>query len=326
MKKTLLAIFLCAAITPLFADGYGSRKLNIDIYPNPKFAMYGDSGLMSSTVSSMRGNTISGTNSLIQSECATIADWFLPYVYQTRKAEMEGRLSSIEASSNILRGAVNTMQSISEGTPFPLGVDSYRTLDTLVNEQLKLGSSESNAVRYAKNICVHELNPGKYRLLFSSFPKTGGSFTPDLTGLDDSRKSHGAILPLISLTAPENSTFMSPRDLDRFKLSAQEIMVIHALIANDIKTNLENQGKDNWITYKYLVDRKRDDFNRFLRNGGANEDYLVLILSVKVMNNITYFSENNTEITDAFLNSALDKVQALSPEEFTNNLNAALSR
>ena len=103
-------------------------------------------------------------------------------------------------------------------------------------------------------------------------------------------------------------------------------MVIHALIANDIKTNLENQGKDNWITYKYLLDRKRDDFNRFLRNGGANEDYLVLILSVKVMNNITYFSENNTEITDAFLNSALDKVQALSPEEFTNNLNAALSR
>ena len=104
MKKTLLAIFLYVAITPLFADGYGSRKLNIDIYPNPKFAMYGDSGLMSSTVSSMRRNTISGTNSLIQSECTTIADWFLPYVYQTRKAEMEGRLSSIEASSNILRG------------------------------------------------------------------------------------------------------------------------------------------------------------------------------------------------------------------------------
>ena len=325
MKKTLLAIFLCAAITPLFADGYDSRKLNIDIYPNPKFAMYGDSGLMSSTVSSMRRNTISGTNSLIQSECTTIADWFLPYVYQTRKAEMEGRLSSIEASSNIFRGAMNTMQSISEGTPFPLGVDSYRTLDALVNEQLKLGRSEGNAVRYAKNICVHELNPGKYRLLFSSFPKAGGSFIPDLTGLDDRSKSHGAILPLISLTAPEDSTFTSPRDLGRFKLSAQEIMVIHALIADDIKTNLENQGKDNWITYKYLVDRKKDDFNRFLRNGGANEDYLVLIRAVKVMNNITYFSENNTEITDAFLNSAFDKVQALSPEEFKNNLNAALS-
>ena len=52
----------------------------------------------------------------------------------------------------------------------------------------------------------------------------------------------------------------------------------------------------------------------------------MLIRAVKVMNNITHFSENNTEITDAFLNSAFDKVQALSPEEFKNNLNAALSR
>lgn len=300
MKK-----LICMALLFFSMPVFSSNTINYDVFENHRFVQYSDIGLRESTIRDMRGNTISDMESLINFECQTIADWYLPLAYKTFS-------NPISYSSNITlnKASYELASRLSDSIAFPFGLNSYNIFNKLIKEQINSGMDEHKAISNVKNICSIFLNPGKYKKIL-----VDGNFNESNIELFKSIKEQekGASLPLLTTTPKKVMKKITQSEISSFDIKDEEIAFSVLMIAEDIETGLLNQNIDNWVVYQILLDKKKTDFYNFLKKGGVNADYFDILVMAKLANIKHDYSTFTYDLNKKSLNELI--VEKIDPNE-----------
>lgn len=277
-----------------------AKPFNYDVYPNPRF--FNDfSGLETRTLRELQQMPHKHMEAVIKQECDAITDWYIPFAYETLLKVKNGELVQSDAQRQLYTTAHNTAYQLSQSTAYPFGLTTYQSFDKWIAENIQNGVSKLNTVAELKRSCVIDLNPAKYKTLLGK----NYDMQSVMNGLDIQDTIKGAALPLLSNTPPENSVMLSKAEAGKMNITEQEFLVAKMMIANDIRIGLENQGIQNWLIFKHIVDKKIDELKAYIKYGGENNHYLQILATVKMADLYFDFSSKPIPLSENMIEQAM---------------------
>lgn len=240
-----------------------------------------------------RKKSISEMNDIIYGECSSV--YFSGYVENTLSTRMKIWSGEIPRSQMNLFlpsdiAMLEMVDTLSRFYKFPMSYYMLKSFEEVIddkaNELVKTNDFNTyTGTEQIINLCALKYNPKKYFNLLSNKSLTNKeSYFASSSGIKN--KTDNNLIPLIS--DEKVGLDVSSQEIKEMGISEQELLLAKAIIGDSIRIGLVNQGKDNWLLYHNILEKRYNDFLDFINKGGKNETFLQTLVMVKMM----YVSDN----------------------------------
>ena len=137
-----------------------------------------------------------------------------------------------------------------------------------------------------KKYCRNRLAPKKYfEILNDSRSSIESEKNIDLNELEEKKIQRKIKSALINLnqSVPKGSKLTPKGIKKKLDFSEDDLNVSYMLMAEDIKNTMTKLHQP-WYVYRYVLNKKYADYEVFLKNGGYNEQFAILALRTKILN------------------------------------------
>lgn len=235
-----------------------------------------------------RKKGISEMNDIIYGECSSV--YFSGYVENTLSTRMKIWSGEIPRSQMNLFlpsdiAMLEMVNNLSRFYKFPMSYYMLKSFEEVIddkaNELVKANDFNTyTGTEQIINLCTLRYNPKKYFNLLSNKNLTNEeSYFASSSGIKN--KTDNNLIPLIS--DERGGVDVSSQEIKEMGLSEQELLLAKAMLGDDIKAGLVNQGKDNWLLHHKILEKRYSDFLDFIKSGGKNEAFLKILVMVKTI-------------------------------------------
>ena len=163
----------------------------------------------------------------------------------------------------------------------------YTELDSLIRkENFTAKMNQTLFIDLVKNYCRNLLAPKKYfEILNDSRSSIESEKNIDLNELEEKKIQRKIKSALINLnqSVPKRSKLTPKGIKKKLDFSENDLNVSYMLMAEDIKNTMTKLNQP-WYVYQYVLNKKYADYEVFLKNGGYNEQFAILALRTKILN------------------------------------------
>jgi|GEM_PF-1669169 len=271
-KLALLAL-------PISILSLNAQSRIFDIYPNPYLT---DASLETTFVSKLRNTSIKDMDKLIEGECRQYKDYVHLSIQNWDLAKFKHKsLDEAENYSNQLIRQIPYQQS--QQYTFPLGTRTYAESEQIIKnvvlhrtEPLK----QQELIDDMYYTCI-QMNNQKYFALLTSDRYIVKNQKIFLTK-DELLKNFNSSKSLLKLEhIPSDKDKLTPPNVGKkINFSEKDLLVANSLIDDDIKTNFAID-KVRWIDYKKASRDTQSSFEKFMKEGGKNKNFVLIASLVK---------------------------------------------
>ena len=163
----------------------------------------------------------------------------------------------------------------------------YTELDSVIRkENFTAKMNQTLFIDLVKNYCRNLLAPKKYfEILNDSRSSIESEKNIDLNELEEKKIQRKIKSALINLnqSVPKGSKLTPKGIKKKLDFSENDLNVSYMLMAEDIKNTMTKLNQP-WYVYQYVLNKKYADYEVFLKNGGYNEQFAILALRTKILN------------------------------------------
>ena len=163
----------------------------------------------------------------------------------------------------------------------------YTELDSVIRkENFTAKMNQTLFIDLVKNYCRNRLAPKKYfEILNDSRSSIESEKNIDLNELEEKKIQRKIKSALINLnqSVPKGSKLTPKGIKKKLDFSENDLNVSYMLMAEDIKNTMTKLNQP-WYVYRYVLNKKYADYEVFLKNGGYNEQFAILALRTKILN------------------------------------------
>ena len=163
----------------------------------------------------------------------------------------------------------------------------YTELDSVIRkENFTAKMNQTLFIDLVKNYCRNRLAPKKYfEILNDSRSSIESEKNIDLNELEEKKIQRKIKSALINLnqSVPKGSKLTPKGIKKKLDFSENDLNVSYMLMAEDIKNTMTKLNQP-WYVYQYVLNKKYADYEVFLKNGGYNEQFAILALRTKILN------------------------------------------
>ena len=163
----------------------------------------------------------------------------------------------------------------------------YTELDSVIRkENFTAKINQTLFIDLLKNYCRNRLAPKKYfEILNDSRSSIESEKNIDLNELEEKKIQRKIKSALINLnqSVPKGSKLTPKGIKKKLDFSEDDLNVSYMLMAEDIKNTMTKLNQP-WYVYQYVLNKKYADYEVFLKNGGYNEQFAILALRTKILN------------------------------------------
>ena len=196
----------------------------------------------------------------------------------------------------------------------------YTELDSVIRkENFSAKMNQTLFIDLVKNYCRNRLAPKKYfEILNDSRSSIESEKNIDLNELEEKKIQRKIKSALINLnqSVPKGSKLTPKGIKKKLDFSEDDLNVSYMLMAEDIKNTMTKLHQP-WYVYRYVLNKKYADYEVFLKNGGYNEQFAILALRTKILNQ----KSNNFKNIDTFSFKAINSLKDI---PFTGDRNQLL--
>ena len=163
----------------------------------------------------------------------------------------------------------------------------YTELDSVIRKKYFTPKmNQTLFIDLVKNYCRNRLAPKKYfEILNDSRSSIASEKNIDLNELEEKKIQRKIKSALINLnqSVPKGSKLTPKGIKKKLDFSKNDLNVSYMLMAEDIKNTMTKLHQP-WYVYRYVLNKKYADYEVFLKNGGYNEQFAILALRTKILN------------------------------------------
>ena len=163
----------------------------------------------------------------------------------------------------------------------------YTELDSVIRkENFTAKMNQTLFIDSVKKYCRNRLAPKKYfEILNDSRSSIESEKNIDLNELEEKKIQRKIKSALINLnqSVPKGSKLTPKGIKKKLDFSENDLNVSYMLMAEDIKNTMTKLNQP-WYVYRYVLNKKYADYEVFLKNGGYNEQFAILALRTKILN------------------------------------------
>ena len=196
----------------------------------------------------------------------------------------------------------------------------YTELDSVIRkENFTAKMNQTLFIDLLKNYCRNRLAPKKYfEILNDSRSSIESEKNIDLNELEEKKIQRKIKSALINFnqSVPKGSKLTPKGIKKKLDFSENDLNVSYMLMAEDIKNTMTKLNQP-WYVYQYVLNKKYADYEVFLKNGGYNEQFAILALRTKILNQ----KSNNFKKIDTLSFKAINSLKDI---PFTGDRNQLL--
>ena len=163
----------------------------------------------------------------------------------------------------------------------------YTELDSVIRKvNFSAKMNQTLFIDLVKKYCRNRLAPKKYfEILNDSRSSIESEKNIDLNELEEKKIQRKIKSALINLnqSVPKGSKLTPKGIKKKLDFSENDLNVSYMLMAEDIKNTMTKLNQP-WYVYRYVLNKKYADYEVFLKNGGYNEQFAILALRTKILN------------------------------------------
>ena len=163
----------------------------------------------------------------------------------------------------------------------------YTELDSVIRKvNFTAKMNQTLFIDLVKKYCRNRLAPKKYfEILNDSRSSIESEKNIDLNELEEKKIQRKIKSALINLnqSVPKGSKLTPKGIKKKLDFSENDLNVSYMLMAEDIKNTMTKLNQP-WYVYQYVLNKKYADYEVFLKNGGYNEQFAILALRTKILN------------------------------------------
>ncbi|KES10818.1 hypothetical protein SASC598O02_007640 [Snodgrassella alvi SCGC AB-598-O02] len=163
----------------------------------------------------------------------------------------------------------------------------YTELDSVIRKvNFSAKMNQTLFIDLVKKYCRNRLAPKKYfEILNDSRSSIESEKNIDLNELEEKKIQRKIKSALINLnqSVPKGSKLTPKGIKKKLDFSEDDLNVSYMLMAEDIKNTMTKLHQP-WYVYRYVLNKKYADYEVFLKNGGYNEQFAILALRTKILN------------------------------------------
>ena len=274
MKKNLILLLTTFSLYTI------TLAKSSDVVPNPDLNSL---SVATNTFNQLRNLSIKDFEEKISEECDHVSK-FAQLSFNNWSMVRNGIKSEDEAqkySEILVKQTLGTQSKMYE----------YTELDSVIRsvirkENFSAKMNQTLFIDSVKKYCRNRLAPKKYfEILNDSRSSIESEKNIDLNELEEKKIQRKIKSALINLnqSVPKGSKLTPKGIKKKLDFSEDDLNVSYMLMAEDIK-NTMTKLHQTWYVYRYVLNKKYADYEVFLKNGGYNEQFAILALRTKILN------------------------------------------
>ena len=270
MKKNLILLLTTFSLYTI------TLAKSSDVVPNPDLNSL---SVATNTFNQLRNLSIKDFEEKISEECDHVSK-FAELSLNNWSMVRNGIKSEDEAqkySEILVKQTLGTQSKMYE----------YTELDSVIRkENFTAKMNQTLFIDLVKNYCRNRLAPKKYfEILNDSRSSIESEKNIDLNELEEKKIQRKIKSALINLnqSVPKGSKLTPKGIKKKLDFSENDLNVSYMLMAEDIKNTMTKLHQP-WYVYRYVLNKKYADYEVFLKNGGYNEQFAILALRTKILN------------------------------------------
>ena len=274
MKKNLILLLTTFSLYTI------TLAKSSDVVPNPDLNSL---SVATNTFNQLRNLSIKDFEEKISEECDHVSK-FAELSFNNWSMVKNGIKSEDEAqkySEILVKQTLGTQSKMYE----------YTELDSVIRsvirkENFNAKMNQTLFIDSVKKYCRNRLAPKKYfEILNDSRSSIESEKNIDLNELEEKKIQRKIKSALINLnqSVPKGSKLTPKGIKKKLDFSEDDLNVSYMLMAEDIKNTMTKLHQP-WYVYRYVLNKKYADYEVFLKNGGYNEQFAILALRTKILN------------------------------------------
>ena len=274
MKKNLILLLTTFSLYTI------TLAKSSDVVPNPDLNSL---SVATNTFNQLRNLSIKDFEEKISEECDHVSK-FAQLSFNNWSMVRNGIKSEDEAqkySEILVKQTLGTQSKMYE----------YTELDSVIRsvirkENFSAKMNQTLFIDSVKKYCRNRLAPKKYfEILNDSRSSIESEKNIDLNELEEKKIQRKIKSALINLnqSVPKGSKLTPKGIKKKLDFSEDDLNVSYMLMAEDIKNTMTKLHQP-WYVYRYVLNKKYADYEVFLKNGGYNEQFAILALRTKILN------------------------------------------
>ena len=274
MKKNLILLLTTFSLYTI------TLAKSSDVVPNPDLNSL---SVATNTFNQLRNLSIKDFEEKISEECDHVSK-FAELSFNNWSMVKNGIKSEDEAqkySEILVKQTLGTQSKMYE----------YTELDSVIRsvirkENFSAKMNQTLFIDSVKKYCRNRLAPKKYfEILNDSRSSIESEKNIDLNELEEKKIQRKIKSALINLnqSVPKGSKLTPKGIKKKLDFSEDDLNVSYMLMAEDIKNTMTKLHQP-WYVYQYVLNKKYADYEVFLKNGGYNEQFAILALRTKILN------------------------------------------
>ena len=274
MKKNLILLLTTFSLYTI------TLAKSSDVVPNPDLNSL---SVATNTFNQLRNLSIKDFEEKISEECDHVSK-FAELSLNNWSMVRNGIKSEDEAqkySEILVKQTLGTQSKMYE----------YTELDSVIRsvirkENFSAKMNQTLFIDLVKKYCRNRLAPKKYfEILNDSRSSIESEKNIDLNELEEKKIQRKIKSALINLnqSVPKGSKLTPKGIKKKLDFSEDDLNVSYMLMAEDIKNTMTKLHQP-WYVYRYVLNKKYADYEVFLKNGGYNEQFAILALRTKILN------------------------------------------
>ncbi len=274
MKKNLILLLTTFSLYTI------TLAKSSDVVPNPDLNSL---SVATNTFNQLRNLSIKDFEEKISEECDHVSK-FAELSFNNWSMVRNGIKSEDEAqkySEILVKQTLGTQSKMYE----------YTELDSVIRsvirkENFSAKMNQTLFIDSVKKYCRNRLAPKKYfEILNDSRSSIESEKNIDLNELEEKKIQRKIKSALINLnqSVPKGSKLTPKGIKKKLDFSEDDLNVSYMLMAEDIKNTMTKLHQP-WYVYRYVLNKKYADYEVFLKNGGYNEQFAILALRTKILN------------------------------------------
>ena len=270
MKKNLILLLTTFSLYTI------TLAKSSDVVPNPDLNSL---SVATNTFNQLRNLSIKDFEEKISEECDHVSK-FAELSFNNWSMVKNGIKSEDEAqkySEILVKQTLGTQSKMYE----------YTELDSVIRKvNFSAKMNQTLFIDLVKKYCRNRLAPKKYfEILNDSRSSIESEKNIDLNELEEKKIQRKIKSALINLnqSVPKGSKLTPKGIKKKLDFSEDDLNVSYMLMAEDIKNTMTKLHQP-WYVYRYVLNKKYADYEVFLKNGGYNEQFAILALRTKILN------------------------------------------
>ena len=274
MKKNLILLLTTFSLYTI------TLAKSSDVVPNPDLNSL---SVATNTFNQLRNLSIKDFEEKISEECDHVSK-FAELSFNNWSMVKNGIKSEDEAqkySEILVKQTLGTQSKMYEYTELDSEIRSV-----IRKENFSAKMNQTLFIDSVKKYCRNRLAPKKYfEILNDSRSSIESEKNIDLNELEEKKIQRKIKSALINLnqSVPKGSKLTPKGIKKKLDFSEDDLNVSYMLMAEDIKNTMTKLHQP-WYVYRYVLNKKYADYEVFLKNGGYNEQFAILALRTKILN------------------------------------------